>query len=77
MDALRQAERAALRASDNCVVLTPREATALRDEIVGLWTLPEAVSAELSHGDLGRAWRVLNNQIAALSGDVESVDVDG
>lgn len=74
MDAVEQAERVALRASDTCVVLTLREAVALRDELIDLWTLPELMSAVMAHGDLGRAWRVFCAQIDFLKDGPTDVD---
>jgi hypothetical protein len=70
-DAGDQAERMAMRASDQCCVLTRREAISLRDELIRAWTLPEILSATLGRGDLSRAWVALNNQIDALAGDVD------
>ena len=67
MDAVEQSSRVVQRATGDCVVLTLREAEAIRDELIDRWTLPECVSAALASSDLGRAWRVLNAQIDSLN----------
>lgn len=59
MDAIEQAERTALRASDECAVLTLRESRALVDFLNGMG-LDQLPADEES--DLARAYRMLVNQ---------------